>query len=289
MKPISFGVGTVYLMFYRYISEVIMLSTLRVLGLGPRCLARALATSPTSMSTSPRPEERVTATLIPGDGVGPELVASMEEVFRSISVPVDFEVYFMSEVHSSLSVPVDTVVESISRNGLCLKGILTTPSVSSTGEADTLNIRLRKSLDLYANVVKVQSIPGVQSRHGPDALPPSPPLDLVIVREQTEGEYSCLEHESVPGVVESLKVVTARKSLRIAKFAFDYATKHGRDKVTAIHKANIMKLGDGLFLRSCIEISKLYPHIKFEEMIVDNCCMQMVAKPQQFDVMVITP
>jgi len=236
---------------------------------------------------STRAEERITATLIPGDGVGPELVASVEEVFRSISVPVDFEVYFMSEVHSALSTPVDTVVDSIARNGLCLKGILTTPSVSSSGEPDTLNIRLRRSLDLYANVVKVQSVPGVKARHGPLANPPSDPVDLVVIREQTEGEYSCLEHESVSGVVESLKVVTAKKSLRIAKFAFDYATKHGRKKVTAIHKANIMKLGDGLFLRSCREISELYPHIKFDEMIVDNACMQMVSKPQQFDVMVM--
>merc|ERR1712106_312827 len=129
----------------------------------------------------------------------------------------------------------------------------------------------------YANVVKVASIPGVKSRHTG--------VDLVVIREQTEGEYSCLEHESVPGIVESLKVVTGKKSLRIAKFAFDYATKHGRKKVTAIHKANIMKLGDGLFLRSCREISELYPHIQFDEMIVDNACMQMVSNPQQFDVM----
>ena len=239
------------------------------------------------MLMSTRAEERITATLIPGDGVGPELVASVEEVFRSISVPVDFEVYFMSEVHSALSTPVDTVVDSIARNGLCLKGILTTPSVSATGEPDTLNIRLRRSLDLYANVVKVQSVPGVKARHGPSANPPTDPVDLVVIREQTEGEYACLEHESVSGVVESLKVVTAKKSLRIAKFAFDYATKHGRKKVTAIHKANIMKLGDGLFLRSCREMSELYPHIQFDEMIVDNACMQMVSKPQQFDVLVM--
>jgi len=226
-----------------------------------------------------RPGDRVTATLIPGDGVGPELVASVEEVFKAAAVPMDFEVYFMSEVHSALSAPISSVVDSITRNGLCLKGILTTPSISASGETDTLNIRMRKSLDLYANVVKVASIPGVKSRHSN--------VDLVVIREQTEGEYSCTEHESVPGVVESLKLVTARKSLRIAKFAFDYAVKHDRKKVTAIHKANIMKLGDGLFLRSCEEISKLYPEIEFEQMIVDNCCMQMVAKPQQFDVMVM--
>jgi len=232
-----------------------------------------------SRSIASSPDERITATLIPGDGVGPELVSSVEEVFKAAAVPMDFEVYFMSEVHSALSSPVSSVVDSITRNGICLKGILTTPSFSASGEADTLNIRMRKSLDLYANVVKVASIPGVKSRHSD--------VDLVVIREQTEGEYSCLEHESVPGIVESLKVVTDKKSLRIAKFAFDYATKHGRKKVTAVHKANIMKLGDGLFLRCCEEISKLYPQIEFEKMIVDNCCMQMVSRPQQFDVMVM--
>merc|ERR1719431_1157200 len=223
--------------------------------------------------------ERITATLIPGDGVGPELVASMEEVFKAAAVPVDFEVYFMSEVHSALSAPVTTVVDSIMRNGMCLKGNLTTPSFSASGEADTLNIRMRKALDLYANVVKVKNVPGVKTRHSN--------VDLVVIREQLEGEYSCLEHESVPGVVESLKVITERKSLRIAKFAFDYAKRHGRKKVTCVHKANIIKLGDGLFMRCCEEISKLYPDIEFDVMIVDNACMQMVSRPQQFDVMIV--
>jgi len=230
-------------------------------------------------SSAVKPEERVTATMIPGDGVGPELMASVEEVFKAAGVPMDFEVYFMSEVHAALSAPIPAVVESMQRNGLCLKGILTTPSFSASGERDTLNIRMRNTLDLYANVVQVKSIPGVKSRHSD--------IDLVIVREQTEGEYSCLEHESVSGVVESLKLVTAKKSIRIAKFAFDYATKHGKKKVTAVHKANIMKLGDGLFLKCCQQVSELYPNIEFENMIVDNACMQLVSKPQQFDVMVM--
>jgi len=134
-------------------------------------------------------------------------------------------------------------------------------------------------LDLYAHVVRVKSLCGVNSKHKN--------LDFVIIREQTEGEYAALEHESIKGVVECLKVVTAEKSRRIAKFAFDYATRHGRSKVTAVHKANIMKLGDGLFLRSCEEISKLYPQIKFEQMIVDNATMQLVSNPKQFDVMVM--
>merc|ERR550539_1718726 len=141
-----------------------------------------------------------------------------------------------------------------------------------------INQQFRRNLDLYPNVVKVKSLPGVKCRHSN--------IDLVIIREQTEGEYSALEHESVKGVVECLKVVTAEKSRRIAKFAFDYATKHGRKRVTCVHKANIMKLGDGLFLKSCEEISKLYPQIKFEQMIVDNATMQLVSNPKQFDVMV---
>merc|ERR1712121_371362 len=125
----------------------------------------------------------------------------------------------------------------------------------------------------YANVVKVRSLPGVACRHND--------IDLVIIREQTEGEYTALEHESIKGVVECLKVVTAEKSRRIAKFAFDYATKHGRKKVTAVHKANIMKLGDGLFLRCCQDVAALYPNIEFDQMIVDNTTMQLVSKPQQ--------
>jgi len=224
------------------------------------------------------PKERVTATLIPGDGVGPEMVNAVEEVFKAAGVPMDFEVFFLSEVHPAQSVPVSTVVESIARNGLCLKGILQTPAYATEG-MEPFNIQMRKELDLYANVIKVTSIPGVACKHHN--------VDLVVIREQTEGEYSCLEHESVEGVVECLKVVTAEKSYRIAKFAFDYATKFNRKKVTAVHKANIMKLGDGLFLRCCEEISRLYPNIEFERMIVDNACMQMVSKPQQFDVLVM--
>lgn len=134
-------------------------------------------------------------------------------------------------------------------------------------------MKLRNELDLYANVVHVRSLPGVNTRHKD--------IDTVIIREQTEGEYSALEHESVPGIVECLKIITAKKSMRIAKFAFDYATKNERKKVTAVHKANIMKLGDGLFLRCCEEMSKLYPRIQFEKMIVDNTTMQMVSHPHQ--------
>ncbi|XP_058797984.1 isocitrate dehydrogenase [NAD] subunit beta, mitochondrial [Phymastichus coffea] len=224
------------------------------------------------------PDRSTKCTLIPGDGVGPELVVSVQNIFKSAGVPVEFEPYFLSEVNPTLSAPLEQVSNSIARNGVCLKGILATPDHSHTGELQTLNMKLRKELDLYSNVVHVKSLPGVKSRHQN--------VDCVIIREQTEGEYSALEHESVPGVVECLKIVTATKSQRIAKFAFDYAVKNGRKKVTCVHKANIMKLGDGLFLKSCQEIAKLYPRIQFETMIVDNCTMQMVSNPHQFDVMV---
>lgn len=225
-----------------------------------------------------KPEGRTTCTLIPGDGVGPELIYSVQEVFKAISVPVDFEPFFLSEVNPSLSSPLEDVVASIKKNKICLKGILATPDFSRTGELQTLNMKLRNELDLYANVVHVVSLPGVKTRHQG--------IDAVVIREQTEGEYSALEHETVPGVIECLKVITETKSLRIAKFAFDYAVKHNRKKVTAVHKANIMKLGDGLFLRSCEKMAKLYPKIEFEKMIVDNTTMQLVSNPHQFDVMV---
>lgn len=202
----------------------------------------------------------------------------MQEVFKAANVPVDFESLFLSEVNPSMSSPLEDVVASIRKNKICLKGILATPDFSRTGELQTLNMKLRNELDLYANVVHVVSLPGIKTRHKG--------IDAVVIREQTEGEYSALEHETVPGVVECLKVITETKSLRIAKFAFDYATKHNRKKVTAVHKANIMKLGDGLFLKSCEEIAKLYPRIEFEKMIVDNTTMQLVSNPHQFDVMV---
>jgi len=219
-------------------------------------------------------------TLIPGDGVGPELVESVEEVFKHAGIPVDFEELFLSEVHRSRSVPIDEVVRSIQANGgVALKGVIQSAFSNPSGELRSLNTKLRRRLDLFANVVHIKSLPGLKLRHQN--------LDFVIIREQTEGEYSALEHESVPGVVECLKIVTRKNCLRIAKFAFDYATKMKFEKVSAVHKANIMKLGDGLFLRCCEEVSQLYPKIKFENMIIDNCCMQLVSKPQQFSVMVM--
>lgn len=222
---------------------------------------------------------KLKCTLIPGDGVGPELCLAVKNVLSAISVPIEFEEFFLSEVNPSMSVPLETVVESIKQNGIALKGILSSPAMNNSGELETLNMKIRKQLDLFANVVHIRSLAGFRTKH--------PNLDFYVIREQTEGEYSALEHASVPGVVECLKIITEQKSRRIAKFAFDYATKHGRKKVTAVHKANIMKLGDGLFLRCCQETAELYPQIEFESMIIDNTCMQLVSHPQQFDVMVM--
>ncbi|CAG9768175.1 unnamed protein product [Ceutorhynchus assimilis] len=219
---------------------------------------------------------KVTATLIPGDGVSPELIHSVQEVFKAAQVPVEWETHLFSEVNHSESL--EEVVKSIVKNRVALKGSLIIPDHSDKGDLETFNAKLRKRLDLYANVVHAKSLGGVKSRHKN--------IDLVIIREQTEGEYSAIEHEAVKGVVECLKIVTAKKSRRIAHFAFDYASRNHRKTVTCIHKANIMKLGDGLFLRSCEAIASLYPDIKFESMIVDSCTMLMVSKPQLFDVLV---
>merc|ERR1712142_479184 len=239
--------------------------------------APALSAAPARAPVS-KPQGRTTATLIPGDGVGPELCAVVQDVFKAAGVPVDFNEHYFTEL-SPRSDSVEDVTESIRSNGICLKGILASPDYSAEGELKTLNMKLRDELDLYANVVHVTSREGMKTRHKN--------VDMVVIREQTEGEYSALEHESIKGVVECLKITTEYKSRRIAKFAFDYATKNNRKKVTAVHKANIMKLGDGLFLKSCTEVAKMYPNIQFDNMIVDNCSMQMVSKPQQFDVLVL--
>ncbi|XP_064616815.1 isocitrate dehydrogenase [NAD] subunit beta, mitochondrial-like [Liolophura sinensis] len=226
-----------------------------------------------------KPAGRHTVTMVPGDGVGPDLMTSVREVFSAAGVPIDFEEIFISEVQKGTSADLEAVVQSLRTNGVGLKGIIASPSGFKGGILQTLNMRLRSELDLFANVVLCKSLPGFKTRHNN--------LDFVIIREQTEGEYSALEHESVEGVVECLKIVTRAKSSRIAKFAFDYAVRHGRKKVTAVHKANIMKLGDGLFLQCCEEVAALYPKIEFETMIIDNCCMQLVSNPHQFDVMVM--
>ncbi|ESQ53531.1 hypothetical protein EUTSA_v10025508mg [Eutrema salsugineum] len=232
-------------------------------------------TAPTrSITYMPRPGDGAprTVTLIPGDGIGPLVTGAVEQVMEAMHAPVHFERY---EVLGHMRRVPEEVIESVKRNKVCLKGGLATPV---GGGVSSLNMQLRKELDIFASLVNCINVPGLATRHEN--------VDIVVIRENTEGEYSGLEHEVVPGVVESLKVITKFCSERIARYAFEYAYLNNRKKVTAVHKANIMKLADGLFLESCREVAKHYPGITYNEIIVDNCCMQLVAKPEQFDVMV---
>ncbi|TKR71776.1 hypothetical protein L596_019319 [Steinernema carpocapsae] len=235
-----------------------------------------------SRHSSPDASQKLKVTMIPGDGVGPELIYSVQDIIKNTGMPIEFEEVFLSEVHYTRSATIQDAIDSITRNNhVALKGVIQEAFHGpQSSELHGMNMQLRRRLDLFANVVHIKSFEGIKTRHGK-------PLDFVIVREQTEGEYSSLEHELVPGVIECLKISTRAKIERIAKFAFDFATKHNRKKVTAVHKANIMKLGDGLFLRVCTDMAKLYPKIEFEQMIIDNTCMQLVSRPEQFDVMVM--
>ncbi|XP_018441657.1 isocitrate dehydrogenase [NAD] regulatory subunit 2, mitochondrial isoform X2 [Raphanus sativus] len=224
---------------------------------------RSVTYMPRPGDGKPRP-----VTLIPGDGVGPLVTNAVEQVMEAMHAPVYFEPF---DVHGDMKSLPEGLLESIKKNKVCLKGGLKTPV---GGGVSSLNVNLRKELDLFASLVNCFNLPGLASRHEN--------VDIVVIRENTEGEYAGLEHEVVPGVVESLKFC----SERIAKYAFEYAYLNNRKKVTAVHKANIMKLADGLFLESCQEVAKKYPSIAYNEIIVDNCCMQLVARPEQFDVMV---
>ena len=217
-------------------------------------------------------------TLLPGDGIGPEVAAAVCEIFDAAGVVIDWERIGGSVISGPRTVefPLADAVASVRRNRVALKGPMVTGIVSGP---PSINVALRKSLGLYANLRPVKNIEGVNSRWSD--------VDLVIVRENTEDLYAGLEHTVVPGVVESLKIITEAASTRIAHFAFKYARTHGRKLVHAIHKANIMKLSDGLFLTSVRHVAEQYPDIEFKEMIADNACMQLVMAPQQFDVLVL--
>ncbi len=215
-------------------------------------------------------------TLIPGDGIGPEVASAVVRIIEASGVEVDWEEHIAGQAaldKYGKTLP-DELIESIQRNKVGLKGPITTP----VGKGFTsVNVGLRKALDLFANLRPVRALPNVPCRN--------PNLDLVVVRENTESLYSGLEHEVVAGVVESLKIITEKASTRIARFAFAYARNEKRKKITAIHKANIMKLSDGLFLRCFEDVGKLYPDIELQSMIVDNASMQLVMRPEQFDIL----
>src|SRR5215468_7426513 len=215
-------------------------------------------------------------TLIPGDGIGTEVTQAVVRILEATGVKFEWEtVQAGAEAYEKYKeyIPKE-LTESIERTHVGLKGPITTPV---GGGFASINVQLRKQFDLYANFRPVRNLPHISTRY--------PDIDLVIVRENTESLYSGLEHEVVPGVVESLKIITEKASTRIARFAFAYARSEQRKKITAVHKANIMKLSDGLFLKCFEEVGKLYPEIERQSMIVDNTSMQLVMRPEQFDIL----
>ena len=219
-----------------------------------------------------------TITLIPGDGIGPEITAATVRVIEATGAQIEWETQILGSqaLEKYGNTLPDESIEAMRRTKIALKGPIMTP----VGKGFTsVNVGLRRALDLYANVRPVKALPNVKCRY--------PELDLVIVRENTEGLYSGLEHVVVPGVVESLKVITEKASTRICRYAFEYARDNGRKKVTAVHKANIMKVSDGLFLECFYKVAKDFPEIEADDKIVDTCCMQLVMRPEQFDVMVM--
>ncbi|CAF0904172.1 unnamed protein product [Rotaria sp. Silwood1] len=219
-----------------------------------------------------------TITLIPGDGIGPEISKSVQQIFQAANVPLNWEPVDVTPIKSpdgKFRIPVKAI-ESVTKNRIGLKGPLATP----VGKGhQSLNLALRKQFNLFANVRPCKTIQGYET--------PYTNVDLVTIRENTEGEYSGIEHTIVPGVVQSIKLITQHASLRVCEYAFLYAKQHKREKVTVVHKANIMRLSDGLFLRSAREVAEKYPEIKFEEMYLDTVCLKMVQDPTQFDCLVM--
>jgi isocitrate dehydrogenase (NAD+) len=219
-------------------------------------------------------------TLIPGDGIGPEVADAAVRAVNATGVSIDWQ---RADLNASIiskagQVLPPHVIESIERTHVGLKGPVTTPI---GGGFQSVNVALRKQFELYANVRPVRSLPGLKTRFD------DVKIDMVIFRENTEDLYSGLEHEVVKDVVTSLKVITRAASVKIAEYAFDFARKFGRKKVAAIHKANIMKLADGLFLRCCREVAEKHPEIEYRELIVDNASMQLVIRPETFDLLLL--
>ncbi|KAH1005796.1 probable isocitrate dehydrogenase [NAD] subunit alpha, mitochondrial isoform X1 [Dendroctonus ponderosae] len=217
-------------------------------------------------------------TLIPGDGIGPEISAAVQQIFESAKVPIEWESVDVTPVRGpdgKFGIP-QAAIDSVNRNKIGLKGPLMTP----VGKGHrSLNLALRKEFNLYANVRPCRSLEGYKTLYDD--------VDVVTIRENTEGEYSGIEHEIVDGVVQSIKLITEDASRRVAEFAFQYAKENKRKKVTAVHKANIMRMSDGLFLRCCRDMAKKYPDVKFEERYLDTVCLNMVQDPSKYDVLVM--
>ena len=217
-------------------------------------------------------------TLIPGDGIGPEVTKPTLEIIKAAGVTIEWETHLAGadalKKHKT-TIPKE-LMDSFNKNKIALKGPVTTP----VGEGfASVNVELRQSFDLYANLRPIRNLPGVKARYQN--------VDLIVVRENTEGLYSGIEHEVVPGVMESLKIITEKASTRIARFAFEFARTHGRKKIAAIHKANIMKLTDGLFLDCARNMATNYTDIAFSDLIVDNACLQLVLDPLKLDVLLL--
>jgi isocitrate dehydrogenase (NAD+) len=217
-------------------------------------------------------------TLIPGDGIGPEVTAAVVRIFSAAGLDIEWDrqdagVIAFEKYGQSLP---PQLLDSVRHHKVALKGPVTTPIAEGF---TSVNVGLRKALDLYANLRPVRNLAGVETRFQN--------VDLIIVRENTEDLYAGLEHEIVPGIVESLKIITEKASTRIARFAFDYARAYGRKRVTAIHKANIMKLSDGLFLESCRAVAREFQDVTYDERIVDAACMHLVMYPEKLDVLLL--
>jgi isocitrate dehydrogenase (NAD+) len=217
-------------------------------------------------------------TLIPGDGIGPEVTQAVTRILEATGVKFEWESHLagLEAYEKYKEYMPQAMLDSIERNRVALKGPVTTPI---GGGFASINVALRKKFELFCNFRPIKNLPGIPTRY--------PGVDLIIVRENTEGEYSGIEHEVVPGVVESLKIITEKASTRIARFAFEYARRERRKTIYAIHKANIMKMSDGLFLRCARNVSKEYPEITYGEHIVDNTCMQLVMNPYQYDILLL--
>ncbi|XP_037874376.1 probable isocitrate dehydrogenase [NAD] subunit alpha, mitochondrial isoform X4 [Bombyx mori] len=217
-------------------------------------------------------------TLIPGHGIGPEITVAVQKIFEAAKVPIEWEEVDVTAVRGpdgKFGIP-QKAIDSVNANKIGLKGPLMTP----VGKGyRSLNLALRKEFDLYANVRPCKSLEGIKTLYDN--------VDVVTIRENTEGEYSGIEHEIVDGVVQSIKLITEEASTRVAEFAFQFARENKRKKVTAVHKANIMRMSDGLFLRCCRELATKYPDIKFEERYLDTVCLNMVQDPSKFDVLVM--
>nr|ACO15167.1 Isocitrate dehydrogenase subunit gamma, mitochondrial precursor [Caligus clemensi] len=219
---------------------------------------------------------RHTVTLLPGDGIGPEMMGHVKQVFKYSGAPIYFEDVTLDTTDSEQDM--FNAISSIKRNGCGIKGNIETKS--NEPNMKSRNVAMRNELDLFVNVLKCKSQSGIQTRHAD--------IDICLIRQNTEGEYAMLEHENVPGVVESMKITTEKSVERLCRYAFDLAVRDGRKKVTIVHKANIMKITDGLFLSVGKRVAKDYPGIECNDMIIDNTCMQLVSNPWQFDVMILT-